>query len=494
IDQWLPDTILMSSEAPVNLWQAVSMSSGGLILNYAQVDSNQVEQSYLRRYDADGNQVGQGPLLAPGAFPEPAFMIRELSSNQYLLWHVGNGDPCNLILQKMDAVGNLLLPQALSLSLPSSAGSSSTLYNHVSISPLSDGGLLISWSYDAASISYQHRVQRLSPDWQALWNAAGITVTPNHPNSSFRVREDAQQHFFCTWTERPSSNTWQVKAQRISPAGDLLWGAGGVQVDANRPFMTSFLGFCGAGQYHCLWYTWEDSHYRLKRQTLDATGTPQLAVGGEPFVSQLGGWSSKHLSIALAGAFFSFWQDVRPENNGIYFQKSDAEMNTYLSEAGKRLLAPSPSATQVLCQVEKLADDRIAVLYYYYGANSSYYVQIVDAEGEVLLPNSGYFVGNNLINPVIDCFEGDIYLAWMTEPAPPNQYLLKAQRFVAGQIAWEAGGKAIAWSPASITSINVKNRYFSWKQSSGGTLQSCVRRVDANGFIQPGWIEALNIL
>lgn len=486
-DLWSPTGIgLYSSEYPFSVWNTVSVSSGGYIINCIQEDENQAQQSYLLRFDALGNQVGTGPLLAPGAFPESVHQIRELGSDQYILYHVIEGHPCNLILQKMDSTGNLLLPQALSLSLPSSAGSSTTLYNNVELNPLSDGGMIIQWSYDVASINYQYRVQRLSPSWQPLWAPEGITVTPDQHNSIFKVREDAQQHFYCTWLTASEGNR-HIKAQRVSPLGELLWGAGGVLLETNRPYLISPLGFCGAGQYHCLWFAWEQSNDLLKRQTLNSSGIAQLPAGGVPFLSQLGGYSNKPLTIGLADSFFTFWMDQRREDSGIYFQKCDAELNTYLAPNGKRFV-PYTAYTQVLCQVEKLTDDRIAVLYYIYAnSNSSYYYQIVDSAGEVLLPLHGTFVGNNLLNPVMDCYEGDVYVAWVTLPSGPNQYVLRAQRYVSGSQVWEVGGKAIAASNYAITPIGIKNRYFIWKEGYTGAVQSYVRRVDANGFIAAGW-------
>ena len=483
---WTPqERTLLTSNMPLYSPNLLP-EANGFIVNVAKELDNNVLQSCLLRYNSLGNQIGDEPLLSPEDFPVSVYKMLSLPGNQYLLWQNSNTNPDTLTLQKIDNQGNLLLPSAQVLLLPSSAGTTTTLYTHDYFTPLDDGGVLIAWSYDATIIQYQYRLQRLDSDLQPLWDTSGVSVTPANRNHSFNITVDSNQQIYCTWTEVLPDYIPRVKAQKLSPAGEFLWSAGGITLDENHPNVNSPIGWCGNNQFHSLWYAEQDSEYRLKRQTLSSSGIAQLPQGGLAFYSQLGGYCSKPLTINLDDSFFTFWQDVRPDNSGIYFQICDAQLNPALTQYGKRLLTSS-AVTPALLQVEK-SGEQIAVLYCFYGSSSSsYYLQLINASGEVLLPEFGYYLGQNISNIVLDCMGSDVYLAWVQVAVGSSPSLLKAQKFVSGVPVWEDGGKLIVSTPNSIGAMKHKNRYFCWQEYHSSITHSYARRVDTNGYIVTSW-------
>ncbi len=492
-DLWFPDgQTLAVSDSLFYVQHAMPLSGGGFIANLAQYEGgteNHVNR--ILRFDQWGVQVGSDPLVAPQDFPASNYTLQTGLGDVFFLMHMTDTNPNVVTLQKFNAQGEPQFPQPSVLSLPSASGAPTTLYNNATLHPLQNGGLIVSWTYDTYQISYQYRLQRLDAQGQALWDASGITVTPESNNRFFTLREDPAQNISCAWVAVLPDGTRQLKAQRISNTGTALWGAGGVLLSASIGQVIAPVCCGNGGSSSFVWYIAEEDEYRLKRQTLSTDGTPHLPAGGISFESMLGGWCDSPRSVALNGRFITFWQDQRSGGIEIRFQVCDSLLNTYLQADGKPLLGPTPTASQLIYQAQRLNDTQAAILYYLYGSsNRNYYLQIVDDEGETQLWGAGEFLGQNITSPVLDCSGGDVYIAWTATVPNPTRYLLKAQRYVNGQAVWEEGGKTIDISNEGISQVKLKNRWFCWSTYINQDTRHChTLLVDANGNSLPGWSD-----
>jgi hypothetical protein len=490
-DLWDPaGQTLAVSDSLFDVRSAMPLSGGGFIANlmlYEESTGNQF--SRVLRFDQGGSQMGSAPLVAPQDFPASNYILQAGLGNTFFLMHMTDTNPNLVTLQKFDVQGEPQFPQPTALSLPSASAVPTTLHNHVGLYPMLDGGVMIEWTYDTNQISYQYRLQRLDAQGQPLWDANGITVTPESKNWSFILREDSAQNINCAWVAVLPDNTRQLKAQRIGLAGGMLWGADGVTIDELSSQINAPVCFGGVGSSSYVWYVAEEDEYRLQRQVLSTDGTPQLLVGGVSFESILGGSCDSPRSVALADRFITFWEDQRSRSIEIRFQVCDYSLNPYLQEDGQMLFGPTPTASQLVSQAQRINDTQAAILYRLYGYTlSNYYLQIVDAEGETQLSDAGVFVGQNLTSHVLDCSGGDVYVAWTVTLSNPTRYLLKAQRFVDGQPVWEEGGKTIDISNEGISYVRLRNRWFCWSTYINQDTRHChALLVDADGNVMPGW-------
>ncbi len=482
-DLWTPEgQTLAVSDTLFGVQNAKPLSGGGFIVNltlYEDGTGNQFNR--VLRFDQWGVQVGSDPLVDTEDFPTSNYSLQAGLSDDFFLMHMTDGNPNVVTLQKFNAQGEPQFPQPRMLSLPDAGG--------VGLLPVQDGGLILSWHFEVIQSNYQYRLQRLDAQGTPLWDASGITVTPESNNWYFTLREDDTQNISCAWVEVIPSNIRQLKVQRISLSGTALWGASGVLLTASTDQLIVPVGF-GSGSSSFVWYMEEDNEYRLKRQTLSLDGTAQFPAGGVTFESLLSGRCDSPRSVALADRFITFWEDQRSGGIEIRYQVCDSSLNTYLQADGKPLLEGTPTASQLLYAAQRVNDTQAAILYRLYGSASNCYLQIVDAEGEQQLAGAGVFVGQNLTSPVLDCSSGEVYVAWTATISNPTRYLLKAQRYVDGQPMWEEGGKTIDISNEGISQVKLKNRWFCWSTYLNQNTRHChARLVDANGNILPGWSD-----
>ena len=491
-DLWFPDgQTLVASDSLLHAQNAMPLSSGRLIVNLGLYeDGTNDHYNRLLRFDQWGVQVGSDPYVGSEDFPDSTYVMQAGHDDSFFLMHMTDANPNVVTLQKFNAQGEPQFPQPRVLSLPSASGNPYPLYNNVILLPLQDGGLMVCWGYNVDSGHNQTRLQRLDTQGAPLWDPNGIILSPESGIGNFTIRQDDAQNVYCAWVTVTQDNSRVITAQKIGLAGEMLWGASGVTIDALASQIIAPVCFGGNGSSNYIWFIEEEEEYRLKRQILSADGAPQLPAGGVSFESVLGGWCDTHRSVALDGRFITFWQDQRSGGYTIRFQICDSALNTYLQADGKPLLEPTPTASQLIHAAQRLNDTQAAIIYSLYGSASNYYLQIVDAEGEQQLAGAGVFLGQNLTSPVLDCSGGEVYVAWTATISNPTRYLLKAQRYVDSQPMWEEGGKTIDISNEGISQVKLKNRWFCWSTYLNQDTRHChARLVDANGNTLPGWSD-----
>lgn len=489
-DLWQPtERNLAYEDMPIQSLQILPVTTGGFILHYEITFEDGSKQSIMRRIAHHGGPYYADPLLVPNEFPTCVYRMQNLNNGQYLLYSNTNTHPDTLRMLKMDAEGNLLLPTAQTLLLPTWDGQPGTLYTQCNFVPLSDGGMMLYWGYLYGQHGTQYRLTRLGANLQPLWDPEGITITPLYPfmDGWLNICEGENLSLYCTWLEAASGVGRRIRAQKLNSGGIALWPEGGVLLDDRNESLSAISSWFSTQRLNCVWFSQQESQDMLKLQSLNTNGIPIHAAGGLPFVSQLGGYCDNPFIQKQGQGFFCIWQDYRPENHGLYFQICDALLNPMLQEHGRCLLPPSdeyPRVRQVY-----VSGNNVAVLYSYssHSDYSNYYLQLVNSMGDVLLPDYGYFLGQIIGNPVLDFVDDEIYMAWGQSGPEPNTRYVKAQKFVNGLPVWESGGKSIASTSAYISNIMLKNRFFCWEESFNNISKVCARRVDANGYIIPSW-------
>ncbi|MBL8007223.1 MAG: hypothetical protein JNJ56_06800, partial [Ignavibacteria bacterium] len=98
------------------------------------------------------------------------------------------------------------------------------------ISMTSDGGCYIAW-FDNRSGSYAVYLQRLNAQGVKQFSADGLLVSSNPQSSSlvdWDIITDASDNAVIVFTDTRNGSSINPFAYRISPSGSFLWGANGV--------------------------------------------------------------------------------------------------------------------------------------------------------------------------------------------------------------------------------------------------------------------------
>lgn len=106
----------------------------------------------------------------------------------------------------------------------------------------SDGGCYISW-FDNRSGSYAVYLQRFDPMGNKLWAPNGLLVS-NNPQSSSLVDWDlmvdaTSDNAILTFTDTRNSGNLNPFVYAISPNGDFLWGANGIDLNPTADFQAN---------------------------------------------------------------------------------------------------------------------------------------------------------------------------------------------------------------------------------------------------------------
>ncbi len=105
----------------------------------------------------------------------------------------------------------------------------------------SDGGCYISW-FDQRSGSYSVYLQRLDVLGNKLWTTNGLLISSNPQSTSlvdYDLNVDQNDNALLTFTDTRNSGNLNPFAYKISPNGDFLWGANGVDLNPTADFQAN---------------------------------------------------------------------------------------------------------------------------------------------------------------------------------------------------------------------------------------------------------------
>lgn len=126
----------------------------------------------------------------------------------------------------MNNQGELLLPTPVQIQLQIY---SALYYPKLRLAPLADGGIILAWEVRNDNTHSELRAIRLDSDFNSLWGPNGVQIASGDTqNWVFRELNlsvtDTGAAWLC-WNESLNDEvSYNLKAQYLSPAGDLPWG------------------------------------------------------------------------------------------------------------------------------------------------------------------------------------------------------------------------------------------------------------------------------
>ncbi len=380
---------------------------------------NWMPDIYIQHLDSGGNalwaQDGVGLCTDPNDQSTPA-ITGDMHGGAIVAWSDWrSGIERDIYAQRIDSAGNILWAADGIIV----AGKAQREHNEKIISD-DAGGAIIVWEQQDYYGYWDIWAQRINPSGNVLWASGGIPVCIVPANRlNPKVQKDGKGGAFVTWQDYRTNNDYDVYIQRISASGILQWISGGIPVSAaTGPQVNPKIDpdSISGGAYIC----WVDGRsgndYDIYAQRIDSAGNMLWALNGVAVCTAPGNQSAPDLlSDDFTNGPVITWKDLRSGDFDIYVQRLDPAGNAQWTGNGV------PLCTSAFPQLNpNIANDGTggAVITWQDSANGNWDVrsQRIDASGSVLWPANGKFVSAapfSQTSPknIYDGREGCIY-AW----------------------------------------------------------------------------------
>lgn len=202
---------------------------GGAIITWQDKRSGFYD-IYAQRVNASGNLLwGNGAKVicnAANTQNNPKIDPSNTTGGAYITWaDKRNGTDYDIYLQKVDSNGNIQFATN-GISVCNASGSQSApdiLSNKVE-------GVIICWKDYRAGNSDIY-AQRIAANGTIIWAANGVPVcTSPRDQINPNICEDFYGGAIITWQDTNLVNDNDIKAQRISYAGNAMWAANGISI------------------------------------------------------------------------------------------------------------------------------------------------------------------------------------------------------------------------------------------------------------------------
>jgi PKD repeat protein len=259
-----------------------------------------------------------------------------------------------------------------------------------------NGYAYISWFSNSAG-NYDVRLQRLDHDGNTLWPDNGIVVSDEPQDTwitDYDLAVDPSGYAVIAFTDIRTGLSNPV-GYRISPDGDMMWGLTGKMLANDSNFDPSpKVCVTTVGNSIFAWQSIPDSgNSQVRLQKISPAG--QLLWGDGIILSQSGiDFTVPDLLPAENDSVYLLWHKqtgpYNAPNRGLYVQKLDADGN-FLWPSDAVVYAPVISGPVVY--LETCRDDSGGIVFSWYRSYDSThfhcYVQRMDADGTMSMPVNG---------------------------------------------------------------------------------------------------------
>jgi hypothetical protein len=295
-----------SAIVPYGWPRALADSMGGAFVVWA--DGTGAHAQYVTRYAATpwGTAgVLLGPVTEGGA---ECAITTDAAAGAIVVW--APHTPGRLLAQRLaDYDGSPLWPDG-----PVTV-STDLSWTKLGLSAVPDGagGVIVTWrTGNAEGANWRAMSQRISADGTVLWAPQGVALCSS-PGLEYDPKSisDGAGGAIVTWYE-VVSGVPNIRAQRISAAGELLWGPAGIVLcnatgDRYGPVLVSDR----AGGAIVAWYEQRGGDCNVFAQRLSPTGARLWPADGVTLCAALGVQQRAAIVPDGAGGAIVAWEDLR---------------------------------------------------------------------------------------------------------------------------------------------------------------------------------------
>jgi hypothetical protein len=312
---WTADGVALSSSA--NSQQAleiVSDGAGGAIVAWTEVVGGYGDV-YAQRISADGTLLwgATGVAVSTAASTQDASSVTTDGAGGAIIawWDYRNGDQnCDVYAQRVSAAG--------AVQWTTDGVALCTASTNQRCGPLvadGAGGAIVSWIDNRNGVDWDVYAQRVSSAGTVQWTADGLAICALNDNQVVSsIVTDAAGGAIVTWLETRSGVG--VYAQRVTPAGTLMWTAGGVSVGTTTAAANTSPAAIPDGVGGAI-VTWADTRNSgtsgsdLFAQQIGSGGSLGWASGGVPVCTATRDQAQPEIASDGAGGGIIAWYDDR---------------------------------------------------------------------------------------------------------------------------------------------------------------------------------------
>jgi len=380
----------------------------------------------------------------------------------------------------------------------------------------SDGGCYISW-FDTRSGAYNVYLQRLDPLGYKLWAPDGLLISNNPQDTwitDYDLICDQNDNAVLVFSDIRITGFLKPFAYMISPNGDFLWGANGVDISTGDSFQPSpTLTETSDGNFVFAWITSE---------TAQAIALQKLSPTGQKL------WGTNPIVIQSATEDYSYPAVVKSDNGqtilvhtvqaGMYqvrirAHKLDANGQLLWGTNGVMIQDNGQMAFYQVPEVESDGNNGALIAWYDGRAGnnlSSSFVQRISSTGNLYFPVNGaegsLAAQRNKFYPQVafNLATQETYMFWMETEPNQNQNGIYGQKFSpTGNRLWGSSGMVFvplsAPNTKSISDLsshmgnNLIYVFYLDSQGSGLNTKTLGFACDTTGgFIWPGDIVTIS--
>ncbi|KPJ60873.1 MAG: hypothetical protein AMJ46_04005 [Latescibacteria bacterium DG_63] len=367
------------------------------------------------------------------------------------------------------------------------------------IAPDNSGGGIFAW-LDMRSGNQDVYAQRVSSLGGVLWDTSGVPIcTASGAQDNFRLISDGAGGAIITWADYRSSLNFDVYAQRVSPSGNVLWGANGIAIctafwDQDRPAIVSD----GAGGAIIVWQDYRGGIYGdIYAQRVDPLGNVLWGANGVAICTAAYDQQLPDITSDGAGGAIIGWSDQRSATHpDIYAQRVDAWGVVQWTPDGIAICTAAQEQLGPLVISDAAGGAIISWIDYRNSSNFDIYSQRINAGGVVQWGVNGTSVcmaaDHQYLAGMLPDGAGGAIISWNDFRNGMDSDLYAQRVNAVGVWQWTTDGIAICVASgdqgvtfhAPVASDGTGGAIFVWEDSRSMDSDVYSQRVDASGTIQ----------
>lgn len=297
----------------------VSDGFGGAIVVWEQQGSNGQWDEWAQRINSNGN-----PMWISGGIPLSTVVSNKINGRieadglggAFIVWQdFRNGFDNDIYAQHMDGQGNRLWGDNAKLICNANGTQASP---KIEPDPL-NGGIYTVW-VDSRNNNSDIYGQRIDANGNLLWMNNGFAICNNVGNQSALdiLTDGSVDGIICSWKDNRSMN-YDVYAQRVNPSGIAQWASNGVPICINlNDQLNPNISIDNSGGAIISWQDSLTGNFDIRAQRVSSNGSLLWNNSGVILANAIGDQTSvKNCTDGGSGSIFVF-MDKRTGTNDIY--------------------------------------------------------------------------------------------------------------------------------------------------------------------------------
>lgn len=355
------------------------------------------------------------------------------------------------------------------------------------------GGTIVVWQ-DNRNGKYEIYAQRMNGDGNALWSVNGVPVCAQDSNYKPMIVSDGSGGAIIAWQSYRGSATADIYAQRINSSGNIMWSINGLPVCV-VVFEQDTISMVSDGLGGAI-LTWQD--YRsnngfpdIYAQRINPAGTMIWTANGVNICNQAASQRGPRIIGDGSGGAFITWFDNRAGNYDIYSQRIAAGGAVVWTTNG--VATCTMAADQLTPDICTDGANGVIITWTDFRSSTDFniYAQRVGPSGAIVWVVDGVVLNNNVayaqIDPkIVDDGLGGAIVSW-TDYRTGTTADIYAQRVNStGAVQWTATGVIICTATgdqiySQLTSDGNNGAYITWEDHrNAGNSDIYAQRIASN--------------